>query len=201
MKNNIPFRRSVLIATMTILVAGTGVLVSSAQPAEGCGRTEGQIVESTHFTPHEARLSHLPDFPLTTVGQSATSSDRRMDGLPLRWSAGDGSRSIYEYFLREEIDRELTVPAFRAAGGVEFNKDVVEGSPYTSADVITEVGERAVEVQIGDYKGALVWADPESNGARPHHLYWSDEAYNYTLIAVRSPQRMVDLAREFVCGA
>lgn len=175
---------------------------NAAQTSAGCDSDVGPIAESTQFTPYEARLSHLLDVgSITDVGQAVESSESRMDGLPLRWQIGDGDRSYYQYFLETELDRQLTVPEFLAAGGIQLDRDLVTaGDPYTAADVKAQVGDRAVKVQIGDYKGALVWADPESNGARPHHLYWSDGTYNYALIAVRDPQRMVQLGRELVCG-
>ena len=198
---HITFRRSTLIAVAATLVAAGTVVVASAQSPAGCDNNVGPINESNEFTPYEARRTHLLELPITSVGQAASSSDRQMDNLPLRWTAGDGDRSIYEYFLGGQLDRQLTVPGFRAAGGIQLDRDAVSnGDPYTADDVIAAVGDRAVKVQIGDYEGALVWADPESNGARPHHLYWSDGTYNYGLIAVRGPQRMVQLGRELVCG-
>jgi hypothetical protein len=174
--------------------------VAAAQTSDGCSPDVGPITESQSFTPYDARLSHLPDSAIASLGH-ADSSDERIDGLPLRWSAGDGPRASYRYFQRDEIDRGETVADFMAAGGIQLDRDAVaDGDPYTADDVIAQVGERAVNVQIGDYDGALVWADPESNGARPHNVYWSDGTYNYTLRAVRGPQRMVQLAREYVCG-
>lgn len=132
-------------------------------------------------------------------GQAASATGTRIDGRSLRWVVGD--RSSYQYFLDRPLDRELTAPGFRTAGGIQLDRDAVtDGDPYTADDVIEQVGDRAVKVQIGDYEGALVWADPESNGARPHHLYWSNGTYNYALIAVRGPERMVQLGRELVCG-
>lgn len=200
-KKKMSLRRGVVLAAAVTLVAGGSVLVASAQAADGCDPNVGPIAESNQFTPSEARLSHLPEFPINALGQAASATGTRMDGMPLRWKAGDGDRSSYQYFLERPLDDELTVPGFRAAGGIQLDRDAVtDGDPYTADDVIAQVGDRAVKVQIGDHEGALVWADPESNGARPHHLYWSDGTYNYALIAVRGPQRMVQLGREYVCG-
>ena len=194
------FRRSALIAATIALLVAASAVVAGAQTPEGCDSTVGPLAESSEFTRYDTRLSHLPDFALTTWGEAATSSDRRMDGLPLRWVAGDGERSFYEYFFEREFDPSLTLPVFLRAGGIQLDREVADGDPYTAADVVAQVGERAVEVQIGAYEGALVWADPESNGVRPHHVYWSDGTYNYKLVADRDPERMVRLAREFACG-
>lgn len=192
-------RGVVIAATITLVAAGT-VLVAAAQEP-GCDSNVGPIAESNRHTSNESRHSHLFEFPITDFGQAATSSEKRIDGLPLRWEAGEGVEASYQYYLAGDLDQRLTVAGFRAAGGIQLDRDAVtDGGPYTADDVIAQVGDRAVRVQIGDYDGALVWADPESNGARPHHLYWSDGTYNYSLIAVRDPQRMVQLGRELVCG-
>ena len=193
-------RSAMIVATIALVAAGT-IVVASAQGSAGCDSDVPAIAESARFTPYSGRLSHLPDSPLATGGGRAVdSSDRRMDGLALRWAGGDGEHSSYEYFFDREFDGELTVPAFRAAGGIQLDREAHGGDPYTADDVIAQVGERAVQVQVGEFEGALVWADPESNGVRAHNLYWSDGTNNYTLIAVRDPRRMVQLAREFVCG-
>ncbi len=202
MQKQMTLRRAAAIAVTVTVIAAATVLAASAQAPDGCDPDVGPIAESSQFTPYNARLTHLDllDVAITDVGQAPTSSESQLDGLPLRWEVGDGNRSSYQYFLRQPLDRQLTVPDFRAAGGIQFDRDLVtDGDPYTADDVIAQVGDRAVKVQVGDYDGALVWADPESNGARPHHLYWSDGTYNYTLIAVRDPERMVQLGREVVC--
>jgi hypothetical protein len=193
-------RQSTLIAsTIALVVAGT-VVLAKAQIPTGCDTAVGPITESNQFTPYDGRLSHLPDVHLTFEGQAVTSSDKRVNDLPLRWIAGDGERSLYQYFFEREFDPKLTLPAFLADGGIQLDRESADGDPFTAADVVAQVGERAVEVRIGDSEGALVWADPESNGVRPHHVYWSDGTFNYILIAVREPERMVQLARGIVCG-
>lgn len=193
-------RRFALTATaIALTAAGTG-MVAGAQTSEGCDPNVGTIQESAEFTAHATRLSHVPPFPITSSGHSA-SSEARLDGLPLRWEVGDGERASYQYYLGTEMRSEHTVPEFRAAGGIQLDRDAVtDGDPYTADDVIAQVGDRAVKVQIGEHDAALVWADPESNGARPHHLYWSDGDHNYTMIAVRGPKRMVQLGRALACG-
>lgn len=188
--------------SLALLSGASGIAGSTAQTSEGCGRVEGPIVESAKFTPYEARLSHFPSAPITSAGEPPDSSDSDVapiDGLPLRWKAGDGDRSSYQYFFEREIRRDVTVPQFQAAGGIELNRDAVPNGQDHTSELLATHGERAVQVQLGDYKAALVWADPESNGVRPHHLYWSDGTYNYALYAVRSPVRLIELGRELVC--
>jgi len=192
-------RVAVVATTMALVAAGT-VLIAAAQVPDGCEPGVGPITESNRFTAYEARRTHVLDHPVTSVGR-AVSSEARIDGLPIRWEAGDGVNSSYQYFLGSPMGPDLTVAGFRGAGGIQLDRDAVTGGDlYTADDVIAQVGDRAVKVQIGEHEGALVWADPDGHGARPHHLYWSDGTYNYALIAVRGPQRMVQLGRELVCG-
>lgn len=194
------------------LVVGCGSLVSSpdavgskASPSPGCGRVDVPIVESTEFTPYENRLSHLPEVPLNPSGRGPMSVPPEVrvgsiDGLPLQFASVSRYGAVYQYFLGTEIDRELTVAQFVAARGVELDRDPVENPGESFAEyVLSELGERAVRVDVGDHVGALTWGDPLVNGVRPHHLSWSDGVYNYSLIADRSPERLVELARELVC--
>lgn len=199
MQEHTIIHRSGAIAAIVVFVAA-GSVMARAQQRAGCETAVDPIQESRDFTPQSARLTHLPDLPIMTTGQRPTSANDRVDGLELRWAAGDGERSLYRYFFSREVDRDLTAPPFWAAGGVQLDRDaVIDGNPYTADDVIAQVGDRAVKVEIADYDGALVWADPASNGVRPHHLYWSDGTYNFALIAQRSPERMVQLGREIAC--
>lgn len=193
-------RRAGFLATMVVLAAvGTSVIARAHRP--GCDSEVGPIKENAEFTPYESQLSHLPPVALATQGQRVMSSEQRMDGLSLRWQAGDGHRSLYRYYLERELESDMTPPEFYGAGGIQLDRDLVDGEPFSADRVVELVGDRAVIVQIGNYEGALVWADPESsNEPRPHHLSWSDGNYNYSLIAVRGPQRMVQLARELTCG-
>lgn len=194
-------RRSGVVATMIVLAVALSVVASDAGPRPGCETDVAAITEKDTFTARGEMRTHLPDYPIAAFGQAVSETEARLDDLPLRWQAGDGDSSIYQYFLDRPLDDQITVPEFRSEGGIEVDRDVVtDDDPYGADDVIAQVGDRAVKVQIGEYDGALVWADPESNGARPHHLYWSDGTYNYALIAVRAPERMVQLGRELVCG-
>lgn len=176
---------------------------NAAQTSDGCDSDVGPITESREFTPYDQRLTQplSEEVAITDEsGQAVTSSERRVDGLQLRWKILGAANSSYEYYFSQPLNRE-TWPEFLARGGIELDRDaVVAGDPHTADDVISQVGDRAVKVQVADYEGALVWADPRNNGERPHHLYWSDGTYNYALIAVRDPQRMVQLGRELVCG-
>lgn len=192
-----------LVLLAAVLVGGTGLVASTAQTSEGCEKPTGPIAESSRFTPYGARLSHLPERPVTSTGGPPHSGDRQpesLDGLALRWVIGDGDRAFYRYFFSRPMTGE-SLPEFHGGGGIQLDRDLVAPGQDFTDELLKTLGDRAVEVQIGDHRGALVWADPESNGVRPHHLYWSDGTYNYTLAAVRGPIRMVELGRELECGS
>lgn len=160
------------------------------------------IVESEEYTPYRARLSHFPDEPIATTVATPfrpTYAPERIGGLPVSWQAANHWYSEVVYF-DEAIDPGLTRPELYFEGGLILlsNRwdpglgDVVAGLKH-------ELGDRVVEVEVGPYDAALVWADPLSNGVRPHHLSWSDGRMAHELIGVRSAEAIVDLVRDAVC--
>ena len=95
----------------------------------------------------------------------------------------------------------MLVSEFISGGGIQVHKEpVIDEAPFASY-LLTTLGQRAVEVKVGDYQGALVWADPDSKGIRTHNLYWSDGEYNYALIADLSAQATLNMTRILVCGS
>jgi hypothetical protein len=199
-------RRVALLALPVVVAVSLVVAVASrASTASTCDSVDGPIVEGRQFTPYEARLSHLPELPINPSGQElgAVPPDARvgsMDGLDLRWASVSGYGAVYQYFLDTDLGPTLTVPEFIAAAGIELDRDpMIDGESFAST-LLSTLGDRALRVELGNHEAALVWADPESNGIRTHHLYWSDDAYNYSLIADRSPERLVTLGRELVCN-
>jgi hypothetical protein len=186
------------------LSIATAVSIASTSPS--CEPFAAAIVESQEFTPYEDRLSHLPDQVINPSGQGPVSIPpdggiASIDGLPLWGVIVSSNGALYQYFLGGDIATSLTVPEFFAAGGIELDRDPTdpENAGENFTEYVLSISERAVEVEIGTHTAALVWADPESNGIRTHHLYWTDGAYNYSLIADRSAERLVTLGRELVC--
>ncbi len=95
----------------------------------------------------------------------------------------------------------MSTSHFAAAGGIELDRDPIgAGTPFAGY-LLSAFPDRAGEVAIGPFKAALVWADPLESGVRPHNLYWSDDEYNYALIADRSAVEIVSLGRSMVCQA
>jgi len=93
------------------------------------------------------------------------------------------------------------VSNFFAAGGIQLDADPIDPAAGSfTPGLAARLGERAVAVEVGTYGGVLVWADPLVNGVRTHNLYWSDDAYNYSLIADVSAEKLVALGRSLVCG-
>jgi hypothetical protein len=181
------------------------IIVSKASTAPGCDSVDS-IVESTKFTPYESMHSHLPDLALNPSGEEAppVPSDAQVssiDSLPRSWAIVTDTGAVYQYFLGSDIDPKITLSSFYEAGGIELDRDPVESKSESFVDyVLDTLGERAVKVEIEDFAGALSWSDPEINGIRPHVLTWTDGRWNYALTADRSPETLVNLGRDLMCG-
>lgn len=67
--------------------------------------------------------------------------------------------AVYQYFYNAGIDRRLTVSEFRATGGVQFDRDPTDNGESYPEFLLSTLGERAVRIEVGDYVGALTWAD------------------------------------------
>lgn len=190
---------------MAIVALSLGVImVSNAQSSPGCDiAEEGSIKESEQFAPVESRLSPPLDPLIKDVDQEAVPAPQdafvaSIDGLPNQWVVVAGDGAVYQYFHGDTVDG-LSVSGFRAAGGIELDRDPVDGSGDFIGFVLDTLGERATKMPIGDWTGALVWADPLVNGIRPHYLYWSDGKWTFALMADMPPDRLVNLARDLVC--
>ncbi len=186
-------------------VSLTAVVLSRAEASSGCGTVDGPIAESDTFTPYESTLGHLPELPIDPTGRGpspvpADAEVASIGGLPRRLTVVSGNGAVYQYFLETEIGSEMTLADFHAAGGVELDRDPAGGNESYPEYLLDFLDDRAVEVQVGDHTGALTWADPDINGLRPHHLSWTDGEWNYALIADRSAEELLSLARDLVCG-
>lgn len=206
MRNSNKARWFALLALLAVVGASlVAIIVSNASTAPGCN-TVDSIVESTKFTPYEVMHSHLPDPVLNPTGEEAPQvpSDAQVasiDSLPRSWAVVSDTGAIYQYFLGSDIDQTLTLSNFFKAGGTELDRDPVESKSGSFVEyVLDTLGERAVKVEVGDYAGALSWSDPDVNGIRPHVLTWTDGQWNYVLTADRSPEALVNLGRDLVCG-
>jgi hypothetical protein len=195
-----------LLALPAVVAASlAAIVVSRASTSPGCG-TVDSIVESAKFTPYEAMHSHLPDPVLNPSAEEAppVPSDAQVssiDSLPRSWAIVTDTGAVYQYFLGSDIDPKITLSSFYEAGGIELDRDPVESKSESFVDyVLDTLGERAVKVEIEDFAGALSWSDPEINGIRPHVLTWTDGRWNYALTADRSPETLVNLGRDLMCG-
>src|ERR687891_151210 len=207
MANSSRGRRLSVVAVALIVAASiAAVIVSTATASSpGCDPVDFEIVESKLFTPVDERFTSPLDPPINPAGGTvdhvpADAIVTSIDGLPLRWAATASNGAVYQYFYNAGIGRSLTVSEFRGTGGVQLDRDPTDNGESYPEFILSTLGERAVRVEVGDYVGALTWADPESNGIRPHYLVWSDGLYNYTLIAVMQPEELLTLGREVVCG-
>jgi hypothetical protein len=200
-------RRWIVYLTLPAVAALSlvAVVVSRASTPAGCDPVDSAIVESEKFTPFEERRSQLPDPVINPSGEEAPPIPAdalvsSIDELPLRWAVVSEGGSVYQYYLGTEIEPDLTLSEFFAAGGLEFDRDPADNSESFAEQLLDTLGERAIKVEIGEDTGALVWTDPQINGVRPHHLYWTDGDWNYVLMADMSPERIVELGRDLVCG-
>lgn len=181
---------SIVLGALAVRAVSVNLACMPAQP--------GTIVESQEFTPYGEQLTTSPDRPMTVArapmnldAGSAALPSNMLDGLPLRTTARDGGEGVYQFFLDESIGPEMTVSEFAAAGGIRYIRLPADRGPEYVADVLKDLPGRAIPVDIGGQDGVLTWADPDAHGVRPHHLQWSDGAYVYMLIAVRTPEAMV----------
>jgi hypothetical protein len=90
---------------------------------------------------------------------------------------------------------------FLANGGIVYERQPLADGESFAAYLLATRGERAIPVEVGSHRAALVWADPFPNGLRTHNLYWSDGTFNYSLIADRPAEALVTIGRGLVCGS
>lgn len=200
-------RPALIVSALLLLAIGVGINRLSAGGFAACDAiADGVISESQEFTPAAVMLSGLPPIPLELVvpvampqiPADAAVRGNAVDGLPLQWAMVGPNGEIYQYFFDRPLAADITTWTFPAEGGVQFERDLARGHSF-AAYLLTELGERAVEIGIGPFTATLTWADPLPNGIRTHNLYWSDGTYNYTLIADRPPATLVNIARRVVC--
>jgi hypothetical protein len=125
-------------------------------------------------------------------------SPTTLDGRTVRWVVAMDDGSVARYFFDRPISSSLTPEDFWAQGGVQLERHPSTGVAFYGV-VLQEFPERAVPVKVGAFDGAMTWADPASNGVRTHNVYWSEDQYDYALIADRSAAAAVTLAREVAC--
>ncbi|MBA2338522.1 MAG: hypothetical protein H0V96_12350 [Acidimicrobiia bacterium] len=187
------------------LVGGWGY--GSVRAEDGCSPVDGPIIESKEFTPAEMRRSSPPPVWLNPKSESAVGVQgfdglQEIDSQPLWWidtASADGLISEAAYYVNASAEPMLG-SEFTRAGGVLLYRESVTDHGYTTTYIFERLGERAVQVEVGSYEAALVWADPSPAGTRTRNLYWSDGTFNYSLIAERSAEEILTLGRSVVCA-
>jgi hypothetical protein len=112
----------------------------------------------------------------------------------------DQTEGSIRFYGRRPIGQDTDLPTFLADEGILFTQVRREaGRESVSVLAVAEVGERAFIVRVGPFEAALVHGDPLYNGVRPHGLYWSDESWDYTILADLPAEALVNLARNSVC--
>lgn len=202
-------RRIVATLGAVVFLASMGLASQlAAGPIAGCGvAVEGDITESSAFTPTEARLSQSnerliePDAAAPIVSLSIQiippASLNRLQ-LTKEWQGPDGE--LVQIYTKGSLTKAATLPTLLADGAV-YAERYSRGQGESFAETIrTMFPGRVAVIEIGPYSGSLVWADPKPDGLRPHHLRWADEHYDYRLIADMSAADIVNLGRSIVCS-
>lgn len=185
------------LSVIAIGLASAG-LVSSSSSIAGCQVLVEPLTESGSFTPYEMQRSHLPEVYVNPEGEAIDGDEADLDGLPLRWIETSGDVTSRYYDAEPIVDRPLS--SFFADGGVLLAAQPVTDDMVFGDDVPEEIGDRGTEVMVGEHPALLTWADPDRLGTRTHNLYWSDGVTNYSLIADRRSNELVNLARGLACS-
>lgn len=186
---------------------------------EGCGSVVLPMLppDFHDFTPIELRLSGRPYPPLlanTTLIASLDEAtgfapltpatapgDLPLQAIALSGSGGGaGEAHVGLLYASSPVGEDETLPDFLARGGVVVIEKPAGDDRGTAADVVAEVGARAVVVKLGKHDAALVHGDPVgSNETRPYGLHWSDGELDWTITWVAAPEELISFARELYC--
>ncbi|HET7685891.1 MAG TPA: hypothetical protein VFM19_05785 [Candidatus Limnocylindria bacterium] len=202
-----------LAARLRLLVVPIGAIALSIGALAATGAIEppgcqavvaGSVLESTTFTPWTDMRSRLLEPPIrlgaSSVGAQTevTIAGPSLDGLPLWWSVATESGEVYQYFAAQAVPDAVSTADFFGADGLLLERSPGADDAFIQY-LLTELGERAVPVNVGGYQGALTWADPLSNGVRTHNLYWFDGAHTYALVGDRPAEALINLGRNLAC--
>jgi len=198
------------LATIVLIAGLRGTELLSAAADEGCGPVvPGSLNENAEFTPYESMRSRLPDYELpraTGIPGFAKIRDQVIGGLPRQSDVVTDEGTVVTYFAKD-FPPGIRLSEFIVSGGIQLHQlpsttEVDEsGRSVSFTERLTrQVGARGLRVQVGPYNGLLTWADPDVLGTRPHHLYWSTEDADYTLIADVSAEELLALGRDLICN-
>jgi len=183
------------LVTATGLVMGT-LSAGGADGSDGCDLFTGSITESEQFTPAEAMRTQPRDGVLDPNSEGGVGVLLSLDSMPIRWMNQDASA----LFFFDEPVAGIKLFDLYARGGLLLTREPIRDGVVFADTLKSEIGDRAVEITVGASIGAMTWADPNLRGTRTHNIYWADGVNNYSLIGVRAPEEMVNLARGLACG-
>jgi hypothetical protein len=194
---------AILVGACLLISIGVGARQLMAVAPPSCGPLPaGSIAESKAFTPYALMRGQPGDAPINAQGgtgaQAPAGATSAVDGRIRQFTIAGANGAIYSYFLDRPIG-SATPGEFLSMGGLQVEQEPISSEGSFATYLLAALGERATPVTIGQYEGVLTWADPIANGIRSHNVYWSDGTYNFTLIADRTADEIVGIARSLVC--
>ena len=197
---------SALVAGFLLFATISGGVVAAGLLPQCGPMADGSVRESTAYVPFQARRSAPIELPIKSSGassallpSSASELAQSIDDRTASWVVVVDTGAVYRYYFDKELPDALTRSEFFAQDGVEFDIDPIVAEQPFYQYLIGQFPDRAVAVEVGGFDGAITWADPEANGVRTHNVYWSDGKSNFALVANRSAEEAVTLARTIAC--
>lgn len=164
------------------------------------------MAEDPSFTPYASRLSHPPfanePLALRPVIDGTTPPDgipTELEGLPLVGILESPASTTAAYAT---VLGPSTRPSqFLESGGILLNRYASNGDSIADdlrAD--RDIGDRVSIVDVGPYRAAVTWADPDERGVRVHHVLWTEGYEEVDVYAVHEAELLVAATRQWVCS-
>lgn len=185
---------------------------------EGCGPVELPPLraEFHEFTPIEERMSDRPFLPILATSTLVSSLDDVTGFAPLTPGAAPGDLPLQAIALSgagtdvdanvtllyapTPVGREEVLPDFLRRDGIAVIQRPAGDERGTAADVVAEVGGRAVVVPVGKHDAVLVHGEPVGDDrTRPYGLHWSDGIRDWSVSGIAAPEDLISFGRSLYC--
>lgn len=203
------FLRLLTVGTAAVLLVvgcgenggeGSQVSARDVNAEDGCGEVS-PIIESTEFTSYEDQNG----YPYAPIKASPVDSgilrdppfQAEIDGLPAR-GMYEQAGQVQVYYAAEPIP-DMDPTSVVADGGLTLQLLPVTSGTWDVESMFKEIESRVTPVRVGEYEGALTWADPDAEGVRPHYLQWGAGKLSWRLVGEREPEELLAIGRGLVC--